>query len=461
MSDAGNDTIAAIATAAGGGIGIVRISGPDALAIAGRIFHGRAGRPLAATPPFRLFLGDVVEPVSRAAIDEALAVHMPAGRSYTGEPTVEIQAHGGRQVLDAVLQAALDAGARPAGPGEFTRRAFLSGRLDLTQAEAVAALVAAESEEQRRGALLQLHGGLGERIRPLRERLLDLASRVEAALDFEDDDCSTHLPEAAEIEALADDLLALASQSVDAPEGRGGVRVVFAGRPNTGKSSLFNYLLDKDRSIVSSLPGTTRDYVEERSAVGGVSVTLIDTAGFRESGDAIEAEGVRRSLDRLADADIIVLVQDGSEPCHADDARLVELSAARTPIVVVSKSDLPVPPERRDTPSPRTDIRVFRLSTLTGEGCASFAAALGSRCRSVLRPVVTEAAAPSVRHRNALERAASHLGNAAAHARPDDGQLDRVSLELRAGLQALGEVTGESATDEIVDRIFSRFCIGK
>lgn len=461
MNGFGNDTIAAIATAAGGGIGIVRISGPDALALAGRIFRGRAGRSLASAPPFRLVLGEVAEPVSGAAIDEALAVHMPAGRSYTGDPTVEVQAHGGRLVLDAILQAAVAAGARPAGPGEFTRRAFLAGRLDLTQAEAVAALVTAETEAQRRAALVQLQGGVADRISSLRERLLDLSSRVEAALDFEEDGGPASLPDAAEIEAVARDLRILAAQAGDAHRGREGVRVVFAGRPNTGKSSLFNYLLERDRSIVSSVPGTTRDYVEERSAFGGVSVTLVDTAGFRESDDLVEAEGVRRTIGQLEEADIVVLVQDGSEPIDPDDARLIEVTARLSPIVVVSKADLPAAPGCRGAADPCADLAAFRLSTLTGEGCSSFAEALGSRCRSASGPCFTEAAPPGIRHRDALERAACHVGNAGVHACRGGGALDRVSLELRSGLQALGEITGETATDEILDRVFSRFCIGK
>lgn len=460
MNDFGGDTIAAIATAVGGGIGIVRISGPEALAIAGRIFRGRAGRLLASAPPFRLVLGEAVEPATGTAIDETLAVHMPAGRSYTGEPTVEIQAHGGRSVLDAILKAAIDAGARPAGPGEFTKRAFHFGRLDLTQAEAVAALVAAETAGQRRAALRQLQGEVGERIRSLRERLLDVASRVEAALDLEDDDGPACLPGQPELEALAGEIGALADQAGTGYP-REGVRVVIAGRTNTGKSSLFNYLLKYDRSIVSAVPGTTRDYVEARSAFGDAAVTLVDTAGFRESDDVVEAEGVRRTIAQLEGADVVVLVQDGSAPPMPDDSRLAALTARLSPIIVVSKGDLPAPPERLDAAAAGTDVQVFRISTLTGNGCRTFADALASRCRSAARAGVTEAAAPETRHRDALERAASHVRNAANLASAAGGGVDRVCFELRAALQALGEITGETTTDEILDRIFSRFCVGK
>lgn len=461
MNSPGNETIAAIATAVGGGIGIIRVSGPAALAIANQIFRDRGGRPLAAAPPSSLVLGTVSDPTSGAPIDEALAVHMPGGRSYTGEPTAEIQAHGGRLVLDAILQAVIDAGARPAGPGEFTRRAYLAGRLDLTQAEAVAALVAADSDEERRGALFQLRGATAGRLRPLRERLLDLLARVEAALEFEEAAVPAELPTAEEVGSLAGDVRALAAQASRGTGRGGGARVVFAGRPNSGKSSIFNYLLGFDRSIVSSSPGTTRDYVEERSAFGGASVTLIDTAGFRVAADAIEAEGVRRSVQQISEADIVVLVQDGSEASHADDTRLIELAADLAPIIVVSKSDLPLRVDHRELESRIVNPAIFRLSIITGEGLAPFSATLASRCRAASPTAARDTAGLNARHRDALERAAGFLDGAAEYARSIDAQLDRLALELHAALRALGEITGESATDEILDGIFSRFCVGK
>jgi tRNA modification GTPase len=457
----GNETIAAIATASGGGIGIVRVSGPDALALAGRIFRGRGGHPLAAAPPFRLVLGTVSDLSSGTPIDEVLAVHMPAGRSYTGEPTVEIQAHGGRAVLEAVLLAALDAGARPAGPGEFTRRAYLSGRIDLTQAEAVAALVAAQSDEERRCALQQLQGAVAGQCRLIRDRLVDLVSRIDAALDLEDGECPGDIPGAGEIAAVAQEMLRLAGEARGRRSPRGGVRVVFAGRTNSGKSSIFNYLLDCERSIVSALPGTTRDYVEERSAFGGASVTLVDTAGFRMTDDSVEAEGVRRSLQQLSEADIVVLVLDGSEPYHPDDGRLLEMVSGLAPIVAVSKADLPLRLDHAQLGPGLPKIGSFSISTLTGEGCARFAEALAVRCRTAAEASGLPTAAPSERHRAALLEAAARLGAAADRTADLGGRLDQVAHEVHAALRALGEITGETATDEILDRIFSRFCIGK
>jgi len=461
VKNPGNETIAAIATGAGGGIGIVRISGPEALSIAARIFRGRGGRPLGAFPPFLLALGTAIDPDTSEPIDEALAVHMPEGHSYTGESTVEIQGHGGRVVLEAVLQATLRAGARCAGPGEFTKRAFLSGRLDLTQAEAVAELICAEDEEARRAALRQLHGAVASEINRLREQLLDFVVRVEAALDFEDGEIPDDLPSPSQIQPLADALRQLAAQASVAAGGHRGFCVAFAGRANSGKSSIFNYLLDFDRSLVDPFPGTTRDYIEERSVLGGASITLIDTAGIRATDDFVEAQGVRRSIQRIAEARIVILVLDGSEPNHPDDSKLFDLVSNCTPMVISSKSDLPLRLDHEVFRSRMAAPHIFTLSVVTGEGFPDFIAALTARCRDAGKVSVPAVASPNIRHGKALEMAARHLDTAAEQARSGEGFLDRMALELQAALAALGEITGQTATEEILERIFSRFCVGK
>jgi tRNA modification GTPase len=461
MKSFGNDTIAAIATAVGGGIGIVRVSGPDALGVASRILRGRGGGPLEISRPFLLALGTVSDPGSGEAIDEVLAVYMPEGRSYTGEPTVEIQSHGGRFVLGSVLQATLTAGARHAAPGEFTRRAFLSGRFDLTQAEAVAELIGAESEAASRSAFHQLRGGLSGKISLLRERLLDLVARVEAALDFEEDETPADLPTAAQIASLASDIRDFAAHGDDGAAARRGAHVALAGRANSGKSSIFNYLLDFNRSIVTPIPGTTRDYIEERSMIGGISVTLIDTAGLRTTDDVVEAEGIRRSRERIEQADIIVLVLDGSEPNHPDDLHLFELAAKLSPIVVVSKSDLP---SRIDLEAYRSWVSksaVFTISAATGKGLPAFTAALASRSHASCQAGASAGAEPSIRHRDSLRRAAGFLEVAAVRVQTGAGPLDQIALELQDALSAMGEITGETATEDLLERIFSRFCVGK
>jgi tRNA modification GTPase len=461
VNNPGNDTIAAIATGAGGGIGIIRISGPEALPIAARIFRGRGGRPLETLPPFLLSLGTAIDPDTSEPIDEVLAVHMPEGRSYTGESTVEIQGHGGRVVLEAVLQATLGAGARCAGPGEFTKRAFLSGRLDLTQAEAVAELICAEDDEARRAALRQLHGTVTGEINRLRELLLDFVVRVEAALDFEEGEIPDDLPSPSQIQLLAGAIRQLAARTSGRAGGHGGICVAFAGRANSGKSSIFNYLLNFDRSIVAPSPGTTRDYIEERSVIGGASITLIDTAGLHTTDDLVEAQGVSRSIQRINDAGIVILVLDGSEPNHPDDSTLFDLASNCTPMVISSKSDLPLLLDHEVIRSRMTGLPIFALSVVTGEGFPDFIAALASRCRAASQSSDPSASSANIRHREALERVAGHLDTAAEQAHSGEGFLDRMALELQAALAALGEITGQTATEEILERIFSRFCVGK
>lgn len=458
MSGIGNETIAAIATGVGGGIGIVRVSGPDALAVASRIFRGRGGCSLEAAPPLTLLLGTVADPASGEPLDETLAVWMPAGRSYTGEPTVEIHGHGGRAVLDAVLRAVLAAGARPAAPGEFTRRAFSSGRIDLTQAEAVAELVAARTEGERRGAVSRLQGAPGEQVRTLRLRLLELAGATETLLDHGDEETGAPEPDAAVIAALAADLRTLAAAGERRERLARGPSVVIAGRVNSGKSSIFNVLCDSDRSIVSPQPGTTRDYVAEHSWIDGALVNLIDTAGVRESPDPVEQEGVRRSRALIAGADILVLVIDASEPADPGDLFLLDEHRERGPILVLGKSDLPC---RVDLPALERrypEIEILALSTRRRDGCRALVEALAARCR--VQEGGGEGAALNLRHREAMLRAAGALEEA-SRLLADGAPLDMAAAEIQEGIAAIGEITGESAHEGLLDDIFSRFCIGK
>jgi tRNA modification GTPase len=457
------DTIAAVATAAGpGGIGIVRMSGPHALEAAGTIFRGRGGRPIADLDPHRLTLGVVVDPRTGEQLDEVLAVRMPQGRSYTGEPTVELHCHGGPAVLDAVLGAALAAGARLAEPGEFTRRAFLSGRIDLTQAEAVADIIAAASEEERRVALRRLHGEMGREVRALAERIASLAALADAAIEFDEDDASASAFPVADLLEAAGIAARLAVQGREGRTAGGGVRVAVAGRANVGKSSLFNKLSRSRRSIVTAEPGTTRDYVEARLMLtGGGSATLIDTAGLREPAGEAEAEGVRRSLDHIREADLVVLVLDGSSPLCEEDLALLASTAARSPLVAVTKGDLPIRLDRKQLAAAAVCLPVHHVSSLSGEGCDALEREIAARCRAAAREAGPMDGLASLRHARSLEAASAYLEAALENVESGPGQIDLAAADLRAALSAIGEITGETAGEEILDGIFSRFCVGK
>jgi tRNA modification GTPase len=461
MRSPGNDTIAAIATGQGaGGIGIVRVSGPDALAVGTRVFRGRGGRPLESMPPLHLLLGTVVDPASGERLDEAFAVHMRAGSSYTGEPTVEFQCHGGRSVLDAVLRATLGAGARTAAPGEFTKRAFLSGRIDLSQAEAVADLIAARTEGARRAALSRLQGRLGERVRDARERLLSQIAAAEAILDHGDDEVDESGPDPATIESLALELRHLIALGESRERRHGGQRVVIAGRTNSGKSSIFNMLSESERSIVSPIPGTTRDYLEQDSPLDGTLVTLVDTAGLRDSDDPVEEEGIRRTREQMLAADLLILTIDGSIPLDSGDLQLVGELRERSPLLVITKSDLPQRIDRGQLLERFNGLPVLSLSTLDGLGCPELVRTVADRCRKNVDDG-GEATEPNLRHREALRLAAGALEIAAELLSRPAVPLDQAVAELRGALAALGEITGESVGEELLDRIFSRFCLGK
>jgi tRNA modification GTPase len=458
----GNDTIAAVATARGAaGIGIVRISGPDALTVAGRCFRGRGGGALDAAPPFRMLLGFAADPATGERIDEVFAVWMPEGRSYTGEPTVEIHAHGGSTVPDAILQAALTGGARLASPGEFTKRAFLGGRMDLSQAEAVAELIGAETDDARRFALLQLEGGLAVRVRDLRQRLLDLVAGAEALLDFGDEEGAGTEPVASLLGSLAASMRDLAGEGTARLARSHGVKVVIAGRPNSGKSSIFNMLLDFSRSIVTPVPGTTRDYIEERALLGKTATILVDTAGLRDSSDPAEAEGVRRSRRQILEADVLLFVIDGSEPADPVDCKLLDEFRGKSPVVVISKADLPNRLGSHEVRERFENLPSCRLSVITGEGRSQFIQDLAVRCRGRAQPEKTLSAAPNLRHQHVLLKAAQTLEVAAERIARGEATLDQTAFDLQSALEILGEITGETATDEIIGRIFSAFCVGK
>jgi tRNA modification GTPase len=428
------DTIFAVASGAGqAAIAVMRLSGPTSRAVLATL----CGR---VPPPRRASLRRLRD-ADGTELDQAMVVWLPGPGSYTGEDSAELFLHGGRAVLHGVADALVALGARPAEAGEFTRRAFLNGRMDLIEAEAVHDLIAAETTAQRRQALRQLDGALGTIYRGWADRLHVLLAQQEALIDFPDED----LPP--EVEAAVLQELAALQREVAAhlDDGRRGERLreglVFAvtGRPNVGKSSLVNALAERDVAIVSAMPGTTRDALEARVVLGGVPVTLVDTAGLRESTDAIEAEGVRRARARAAEADLVVAVTEPGEVIAApapDD---------RPRMLVMNKLDLVgLVPEG-----------AIGVSALTGEGLDMLRARLAEAARSL-----TECAGPppltQARHRAALRETAARLGDAGIAELPELRAED-----LRLALRALGRITGSVGVEDILDTLFARFCIGK
>ncbi|HEX5504328.1 MAG TPA: tRNA uridine-5-carboxymethylaminomethyl(34) synthesis GTPase MnmE [Thermomicrobiales bacterium] len=460
------DTIAAIATAVGeGGIGIVRLSGPEAGAVAGRVFRRTGLRRI--LPPHRLVYGRVIDPESGATLDEALAVRMPPPHSYTREEVVEIHCHGGAVATREVLRACLRAGARHAERGEFTLRAFVNGRLDLTQAEAVLGIVGARTPEALHLAVAGLRGRLGGELRPARDRLVDALAYLDAAADFPEDEIPPADVGAALAEA-ADRLDALARRAAVGVLYREGLRVAIVGRPNVGKSSLLNALLRQERAIVTPVAGTTRDVIAESVTLRGIPVTLLDTAGIAETADAIERLGVARSHEALAAAALALFVLDASAPPTPDDLavaatlrdRLGADDAARRVLLALNKADLGAAPQdavRALLPG----APAVALSALTGAGLPDLEDALYTLAvGEAPRAAEADPALATVRQRETLALARDHARHG-VEALAAGVPLDLVAVDARAALVAVGELTGETASEAVLEAIFARFCIGK
>lgn len=450
-----DDTIAAIATAPGeGGIAIVRLSGPRSKEILGLVFQPSGDAPL---EPHRMTHGWVVHPATLDRVDEVLAVVMPGRSTFTGEDAAELHCHGGRLSPRRVLEATLAAGARLAEPGEFSLRAFLNGRLDLAQAEAVLDVVQARTARSHQLALEGLAGRLSEAVRAVRGSLLEPQAYLEASIDFSEED----LPVQDVRPALASALARVRGLLVEADQGivyREGVRLAIVGRPNVGKSSLLNGLLRADRAIVTAVPGTTRDTVEETASLAGVPFWLVDTAGLRDSVDPVERLGVERSRRALETADLVLLVMDASEPLCDADLALAEALRGRTVVIALNKADLPplLDPDRVKALLP--EAACIPTSALRGDGLDKLERELAEEAlggQSAADPAIS-----NPRHKAALARAESAL-ETALQSHADGLPVEIQAAEVAAAVGALGEITGENATEDLLEAIFSRFCIGK
>jgi tRNA modification GTPase len=456
------DTIAAIATPPGtGGIGIIRTSGPDAEGIGRVLFKPR--KAVASFRSHQLYHGEIICPASGRALDEVLVAFLRAPHSFTGEDTLEIHCHGGPLILEEVLQAVLRAGARPAEPGEFTRRAFLNGRLDLSQAEAVQEIISARTRQGLDLALGHLHGDLSRTIGELRAAILDILTLLEAEIDFQEEDGIEAAPREGLLDHLRDVTAKIEELAASYDEGkiaREGARVVITGKTNVGKSSLFNRLLGEKRAIVTPHAGTTRDFIEECVGIRGIPVRFIDTAGIRASQDPIEKEGIARVWQQAAAADVVVILLDGSTTLTAEDQGIVAANRGRNVVVAINKSDLPRVLVRESLPDELSGRELLWISAKTGEGLAAFRNAIHAAVGRSSDESRSEAVLTNLRHKIALERAFVSLRTAEQGL---SGGLspEFIAFDLREALGALGEVTGQTVTEEVLDRIFSAFCIGK
>ncbi len=466
-------TIAAISTPPGsGGIGIIKISGPKAIPLARSLFvPGRRpfkGRCFVSGPlstpvaPRKLVYGHIVDPETRQIVDEVLLAVMPAPHSYTAEDVVEIQAHAGPLILKTILSLLVKHGAELAQPGEFTKRAFLNGRIDLTQAEAVLDMISARSARALDMAVAQLSGGLMETIHSLEADLIAVLSSLEASIDFPDDlEADMDMDQiAARIETgILARIKELMARYDAAHVWREGFKAVIMGRPNVGKSSLLNRLVSRDRAIVTEFPGTTRDLIEDSFIAKGIPVIVTDTAGIHESSDPVERIGIQKAWRQVSQADVVLYVVDAGMKVTADDICIIERLRGKTVILVINKTDLPLEKKVFEIPVSLQHLPCMEVSALTNHGIEALKDLMATfafqeyDCKE-------HAVVPNLRHQTALQRAARSLERAAAAARNSSG-LALMALDLRAALDALAEITGKNNDEAVLDYIFNQFCIGK
>ena len=464
MNNLSNDTIAAVATPRGaGGIAIIKISGPRSFTIIKRIFRpgsqrdlGRSGRDHQ-----RMIYGHIVHP-QEGALDEVLVSIMRAPRSYTTEDVVEINCHGGAVLTQAVLDLVLQQGARSAEPGEFTRRAFLGGRINLAQAEAVIDLINAKTQKAARAGLQHINNGMVNQITKLQNLLMDILAETEAYIDFDDDLEETFSIMPLE-KRMTHEILPVINGLISSyREGRilkDGLRLVIAGRPNVGKSSLVNRFLNQERVIVTDVPGTTRDIIEEMIDLDGVPVVITDTAGIHRRPDPVEAIGIEKSQAAIADADLVIFMIDSSEALHSEDRQIYRQIKSQDHLVVQNKIDLcqgcPPCPDLDDLSADG----IVKVSALTGEGLQRLKRQIAARLRLGDDPDGSRILV-NLRQRQLLEAARQHVGQACRYIGMAP-EAELVAIEIKDALSALQAILGQGVSEDVLDRIFKRFCIGK
>ncbi len=457
------DTIAAIGTPIGrGAIGIVRISGKEALRILKELFRTKRGNKKEEFEERKVYYGVVVDEFGEP-VDEVLAVYMRAPRSFTGEDVVEIHSHGGIVVVRKILREVLKRGARLAEPGEFTMRAFINGKIDLVQAEAINQLIEAKSEVEAKVALRHLEGSLSKRIEEIRDKLLETKAYIEAAVDFPEEE--VEILERGKVKEklieIKEEIEKLLKSYREGKVIREGIKVAIVGRPNVGKSSLLNALLREERAIVTEIPGTTRDVIEESVTVKGIPVRLIDTAGIRDTAEKVERIGIERSLEKLKEADVVLFVVDGSVGLTEEDRKIWKLLKGRkNVIVVVNKKDAGLKVHCKDL---KEWNRCVEISAKEGEGIEKLSEEIVKMV--LLEPEAVlggeEEVITSERHRELLEKAKNSIEKALKSLEEGFESPEFLSMDIDQALESLGMIVGKVTTEDMYDIIFSRFCIGK
>jgi tRNA modification GTPase len=456
------DTIAAIATPIGqAGIGIIRISGPGSLEIARTVFTPKTDQPLFKS--HHLYMGYICDPESNHIIDEVLVSFMAAPNSYTREDVFEINSHSGYALLSRIMEILMNLGARMAEPGEFTKRAFLNGRIDLSQAEAVVDLMNAQSDRGLLLAARQIRGSVKTDTEALRKKTIHILANAEAAIDFPEDDVE-HLFREEGAEFIEQNLVQPIHVLIKAHADRiwvDGINTAIVGRVNAGKSSLLNRLLDKPKAIVTDIPGTTRDVIESSLNISGIPLHIMDTAGLREVKNEVERQGINLTRQKIAEADLLLIVIDRSRPLNSDDMDILAQCKNKKALVVINKIDLPMATGHGEKADVMSRFSTVEISALTGQGLDHLKEAIKDSILSDNSLAATTShTVPNLRHREALKAAKKCFENASIRARTH-APMEIVAFELRTGLDALGEITGQTIDDEILDSIFSQFCLGK
>lgn len=454
------DTIAAIATSIGeGGIAIIRVSGEKALSIVSKIFRGKNGRSLNDIKTYTMRYGHIIDD-NNEHLDEVIVSFMKGPRSFTAEDTVEISCHGGVVATNKILEEVIKNGARIAEPGEFTKRAFLNGRIDLSQAEAVIDIIRAKTELSMKSALMQSEGGISNEIRRLRENLLSTIAHIEATVDYPEDDLEEVTAEMAttHLEEIRKQIEELIDTSEEGKILREGLSTVIVGKPNVGKSSLLNALTRENRAIVTDIPGTTRDVIEEYINISGVPIKIIDTAGIRETEDVVEKIGVEKSKEKITEADLIILLLDSSRSLDEEDNEIIDYIKDKKYIVLLNKTDLDGKIDKDDLKKLNSKY-IINISAKTGEGLKDV--------KNIIKELffkgeinTNNIIITNSRHKEALFRAKESIISA-IDTLNNTFAIDLASIDIRNAWTYLGEITGDSLEENIIDKIFKEFCLGK